>query len=92
MTSKKSRANEGWRTAFKRLWTDLIPAEGQASTVQGELIRAVGKLKDEAFPNGNQNFGKNHRILCKFIQGTMTDAEVFSSDEIKKIEGGLAES
>jgi hypothetical protein len=47
-----------WRTEFKRLWKELVPPEGQANTVQGELIRAVGKLKDEAFRNGNQNFGK----------------------------------
>src|SRR4051794_21972595 len=82
-------ANEGWRTEFKRLWTDLVPAEGQADTVQGELIRAVGKLKDEAFRNGNQNFGKHHRTLCKFIRGTMVNGDVFSRDEIKKVEGWI---
>ena len=74
-----------WRTEFKRLWKDLVPSEGQANSVQGELIRAVGRLKDEAFRNGNQNFGRNHRILCKYIRETMTDADVFSRDEIGEI-------
>lgn len=79
-------SNGDWRTEFKRLWKELVPPEGQANTVQGELIRAVGRLKDEAFRNGNQNFGKSHRILCKYIRETMTDTEVFSRDEIKELD------
>jgi hypothetical protein len=34
-----------WRTEFKRLWKELVPPEGQADTVQGELIRALGRLE-----------------------------------------------
>src|SRR6187399_3135026 len=30
-----------WRAEHRRLWTDLVPASGQAPTVQGELIRAI---------------------------------------------------
>jgi hypothetical protein len=75
-----------WRNEFKCLWRELVPSEGQANTVQGELIRAVGRLKDEAFRNGNQNFGKSHRTLCKYIREIMTDPAVFNRDEIAEID------
>jgi hypothetical protein len=32
----------------RSLWQQYVPARGQAGTVQGELIRAVEKLRDEA--------------------------------------------
>jgi hypothetical protein len=78
-------SDKDWRVEFNRLWKELVPPEGQANTVQGELIRAVGRLKDEAYRNGNQNFSKDQRILCKYIRETMTDTEVFSRDEIGEI-------
>jgi hypothetical protein len=75
-----------WRSKFKRLWEDLVPPQGQANTVQGELVRAAGKLKDEAFRNGNLNFGKNQKILCKFIRDNLKDPKVFSRDELEQID------
>ena len=32
----------------KQLWQTYVPKSGQADTVQGELIRAIEKLQDEA--------------------------------------------
>ena len=78
-----------WRTEFKRFWTDLVPPQGQANTVQGELVRAVAKLKDEAYRNGNQNFGANHRIPCKYVRETMADTEVFDDEEIRSINSSI---
>lgn len=75
-----------WRSEFKRLWTNLVPSQGQANTVQGELVRAVGRLKDEAYRNGNQNFGKNHQMLCKFVRQTLKDPKVFDPEGLKEID------
>jgi hypothetical protein len=75
-----------WRSEFKRLWQDLVPPQGQANTIQGELVRAVGKLKDEAFRNGNQNFGRSHLMLCKFIRQNLKDPKVFSPVELEEID------
>ena len=38
---------------------------GQADTVQGELIRAVERLRDEAYRNGNVDWGDGHVILVE---------------------------
>ena len=79
MTSKP------WRTEFKRLWAKLVPPTGQAKTIQGELVRAVGRLSDEAYRNGNINFGKNHQMLCEFIRMNLEDPTVFDAEEIEEI-------
>jgi hypothetical protein len=83
---KRTRINKPWREEFKRLWAELVPTTGQAATVQGEVIRAVGRLSDEAYRNGNINFGKNHKMLCKFIRLNLEDPTVFSATEIAEID------
>jgi hypothetical protein len=77
--------NEKWRKDFTRLWKKLVPLQGQADTVQGELIRAVGRLSDEAFRNGNRNFSRNHQALCRSMRETLNDPEVFSAAELLEI-------
>jgi len=78
-------AKEKWRSDFKRLWNELVPLQGQADTVQGELIRAVGRLSDEAFRNGNRNFNKNHQLLCSYVRRTLDDPSVFGPDDLAEI-------
>ena len=79
-------APKTWKTEFRRLWKDLVPTQGQAATVQGEVIRAVGRLSDEAYRNGNYNFRKGHRMLCRFLRVNLEDRDVFSETEIKEID------
>ncbi|MGA8743741.1 MAG: hypothetical protein WB561_21290 [Terracidiphilus sp.] len=79
-------SSQPWQLEFKRLWNELVPPEGQAATVQGELIRAVGRLSDEAYRNGNHNFGKNHKMLCQFLRANLRDPGVFSATEIAEID------
>ena len=86
--SRKSgeSSKEIWRSEFQRLWKELVPATGQATTVQGELIRAIGRLSDEAYRNGNYNFDKGHRIQCKYLRKNLEDPSVFSEGEIQEID------
>jgi hypothetical protein len=78
--------NKPWRSEFNRLWKELVPPQGQAKTVQGELIRAVGRLADEAYRNGNINFGTGHKILCEYIRLNLKDPAIFDADEIQEID------
>ncbi|MFC5861760.1 hypothetical protein ACFPT7_05610 [Acidicapsa dinghuensis] len=79
-------SKEAWRSEFQRLWTELVPTTGQATTVQGELVRAIGRLSDEAYRNGNYNFDKGHRIQCKYLRENLEDPTVFSETEIQEID------
>lgn len=38
------------------IWHNLVPSQGPAETVQGELLRAVERLRWEAQTNGNVNW------------------------------------
>lgn len=46
----------------KYFWQTYVPKQGQAETVQGELIRAIEKLRGEAQRNGNINWDKGFVI------------------------------
>src|SRR5262249_13816778 len=51
-------------------------------TVQGELLRASEKLRDESQRNGNVNWDEGHEILARFLLETLTASAVLT-DETK---------
>ena len=61
----------------RTLWQTYVPPRGQAETVQGELIRAIEKLRDEAQRNGNANWDESHVILAEFVRDTLVGSELF---------------
>jgi hypothetical protein len=61
----------------RTLWHTYVPPRGQAETVQGELIRAIEKLRDEAQRNGNANWDESHVILAEFVRDTLVGSELF---------------
>lgn len=69
----------------RELWARCVPASGQADTVQGELLRAVEKLRDEAVRNGNVNWDGDHVELARFVRTTLVSSGVFGSEEVAEI-------
>ena len=66
----------------KEIWTQFVPLSGQADTRQGELLRAVEKLRDEATRNGNGNWDNGFRLLLAFLKQHLLDAGLFSAEQI----------
>ena len=66
----------------KSIWQTFVPKRGQAETVQGELLRAVEKLRDESTRNGNMNWDNGFEILLKYAENRLTDPAVYSQDVI----------
>ncbi len=64
----------------KALWKSSVPARGQADTVQGELLRAIEKLRDEGMRNGNVNWDEGHRILLDFLRTTLLGDETLGPE------------
>ena len=58
---------------FFNLWERLVPQSGQADTVQGELIRAVGRIADEFASNGFANWDSGYERLSDFALQQLTD-------------------
>jgi hypothetical protein len=74
----------------KALWQSYVPKRGQADTVQGELIRAVEKLRDEAQRNGNVNWKSDHVKLVKYLRETLMSSALFDPPSRGEIEQDLA--
>lgn len=82
--------SEDYFETSKIMWQKLVPRSGQATTVQGELIRAIEKLRDEAQRNGNANFNKNcHLILVNYLKTYLTDKNIFNEIEIAETNNNL---
>ncbi|MBX2850934.1 MAG: hypothetical protein KTR15_04215 [Phycisphaeraceae bacterium] len=64
------------------IWNTYVPKSGQSDTVQGELLRANEKLRDECHRNGNINWDSGHEILANYILTTLTESPDLS-DEAK---------
>lgn len=74
----------------KFIWKNYVPKSGQSEYVQGELLRAIEKLRDEAHRNGNINFNpKCHLILIEYLRTKLSDRKVFNQLTIDKINDDL---
>lgn len=70
----------------KKIWKELVPPSGYADSVQGELLRSLEKLRDEAQRNGNSNYYKYHKTLAKFILDVLVNSGLFDKEENTKIQ------
>lgn len=64
-----------WPAQFEELWLWLIPSSGPARTVQGEVIRLAGRIRDEQSRNGGANWDAGFRkmlaaLIAHFGSGT----------------------
>ena len=87
--SQQMTAQEYLETG-RYIWNTYVPKSGPASTVQGELLRAIEKLADEAQRNGNINFHSDcHGIMIGFLRKYLTDEKVFDQATIRQINKDL---
>jgi hypothetical protein len=82
---KTTKKPTGYAEEARRIWKTYVPARGQADTVQGELLRAVEKLRDEAQRNGDGNWDAGHEILARFVRDTLIDSALFDPDQRAEI-------
>lgn len=71
------------------IWRHLVPKSGQAGTVQGELLRAVEKLRWEAQNNGNINWDDGFLILIDYMRRTLNADASFTDAERHTINSDL---
>lgn len=69
----------------KFIWKNYVPKNGQSDTVQGELIRAVEKLRCEAQDNGNINWDNGFELFCDYIWNILSSWDKFSEEALIEI-------
>lgn len=82
-------AESKWWEEQPRLWNELVPRSGQAATVQGELIRCTGKLADEAYRNGNTNWGPGFERMVRFVGDSLDDPDTFTPEERERLQRAI---
>ena len=82
-TSGNDHAVASW------IWRNLVPKSGQALTVQGELLRAVEKLRWEAQENGNINWDEGFVILIDFLEDTLSSHAALANSERQVVKADL---
>jgi len=79
---------QGWQKQHHELWDFLVPSQGAAKTVQGEVIRITGRVSDELYRNGGANWDVNYRkmlnaLLKHFASGaTLPAKELIEAKEL----------
>ncbi len=73
----------------KKIWQTFVPKSGQSETVQGELLRAVEKFRDEAIRNGNGNWDEGFEILLAYLESHILDAAVYQAAVIAETRTAL---
>lgn len=69
------------------LWKELVPVEGSAPSLQGELVRALGRIEAEHFKNGMMNWGDGsgyYESFTKLIHDRLNAEKTFSK-LVKKV-------
>ena len=74
----------------RKIWQTFVPKSGQAETVQGELLRAVEKLRDGAIRNGNVNWDPGFETLLDYLDAHLLDPVVFDPETITATKASLA--
>ena len=68
-------ADKSTNGQFRYLWNYLVPNGGEAATVQGEVIRIVGRLGYEALEMGHVNWDEDYVKMIDFWFETVGAAE-----------------
>ena len=79
-------ANGAWQEQYEQLWELLVPSKGNAATVQGEVVRISGKVRDEIYRNGGGNWGADFRKMLDALLSHFSSGNPLAIDELAKAE------
>ena len=85
----------GWAAQHAELWNYLIPGQGYAKTVQGEVIRITGRVSHEILDNGAMNWDGHYKKMLDALIRFFKTGVPLEADElqeaitlVKRIRGG----
>lgn len=71
------------------IWNNLVPKSGRAPSLQGELLRAIEKLRWEAQSNGNINWDACFEMFIDFLGEHLLGEPRFSKESKVEISADL---
>lgn len=73
-----------WEEQYEGLWSFLIPSSGAAKTVQGEVIRIPGRVRDELDRNGGVNWDRNYRKMLQAMPHYLSLGTPLSDNDLEE--------
>ena len=80
-----------WEEQYEELWSFLIPSSGPAKTVQGEVIRIPGRVRDELDRNGGANWDRDYRKMLQAMPHYLSLGSSLSDQELEEIKQVIAQ-
>ncbi len=74
-----------WQKQFEELWELLVPSNGNAKTVQGEVVRIAGRVRDEIYRNGGANWNIDFKKMLDAYLVHLASNNALSIVEIEKL-------
>ena len=69
---------------FNNLWDSLVPPQGPAKTVQGEVIRVAGRIRSEFYRNGGANWDREYRAMLNALIRHLGSHNALSDDDLAR--------
>ena len=73
-----------WEKQFEELWELLIPSKGSSKTIQGEVVRIAGKVRDEIYRNGGGNWNIDFKKMLDAFFIHLSSNNSLSAKELAK--------
>ena len=80
-----------WEEQYEELWSFLIPSSGPAKTVQGEVIRIPGRVRDELDRNGGANWDRDYRKMLQALPQYLSLGSSLSEQELAETKELIAQ-
>ena len=74
-----------WEKRYMQAWDSLVPSNGSASTVQGEVVRIAGRVNDELLRNAMGNWDKEYRKMLTAMSGYLQQGNPLSESELAEV-------
>jgi hypothetical protein len=81
-----------WQDQHAELWNLLVPGMGAAPTVQGEVVRIVGRIADELERNGGANWDADYKAMADAYVDILRQGVALSPSEIAEAAALSAEA
>ncbi|SDH19375.1 ankyrin repeat domain-containing protein [Chitinophaga filiformis] len=75
-----------WQEQHEDLWNLLVPSSGPAETIQGEVIRIVGRIGNELECNGGINWDDDFKKMADAFLSFVKWGKQLSSSELAEVE------
>ncbi len=80
-----------WEEQYEEFWSFLIPSSGAAKTVQGEVIRIPGRVRDELDRNGGVNWDREYRKMLQTLPQYLSLGIPLSDQELAETKELIAQ-